>query len=91
LEIKPTKIIKGQGLEKMMTETNQEAIEVGQKERVNIIVSEIENNEWYLDIIYYLKNLTCPDNLKKSHETQSHELFPNRRGSRVEKPRWGNP
>jgi hypothetical protein len=63
LEIKPTKIIKGQGLEKMMTKINQEAIEVGQKEQVNIVVSEIENNEWYSDIIYYLKNLTCPDHL----------------------------
>jgi hypothetical protein len=47
----------------MMTKSNQEAIEVGQKEQVNIVVSEIENNEWYSDIIYYLKNLTCPDHL----------------------------
>jgi hypothetical protein len=46
LEIKTTKIIKGQGLAKMMIEINQEAIEVGEKERVNIIISEIENNEW---------------------------------------------
>jgi hypothetical protein len=45
----------------MMKESNQETIEVGQKEQVNIVVSEIENNEWYSDIIYYLKNLTCPD------------------------------
>jgi hypothetical protein len=55
LEIKPTKIIKGKGLEKMMTESNQEAIEVGENEQVNIIISEIENNEWYSDVIYYLK------------------------------------
>jgi hypothetical protein len=47
LEIKPSKIIKGKGLAKMMTERNQEAIEVGEKEQINIIVSEIENNEWY--------------------------------------------
>jgi hypothetical protein len=37
----------------MMTESNQDAIEVGQKEQVNIVVSDIENNEWYSDIIYY--------------------------------------
>ena len=47
----------------MMKESNQETIEVGQKEQVNIVVSEIENNEWYSDIIYYLKNLTCPNHL----------------------------
>jgi hypothetical protein len=63
LEIKPSKIIKGKGLAKMLTERNQEAIEIGEKEQINIIVSEIENNEWYSDVIYYLKNLTCPDHL----------------------------
>jgi hypothetical protein len=63
LDIKPTKIIKGQGLKKIMTERNQEAIEVGEKEQVNIVISDNENNEWYSDIIYYLKNLTCPDHL----------------------------
>jgi hypothetical protein len=63
LEIHPDKIIKGQGMEKIMIERNQEAIEVGQKLQVNIIISEIENNEWYSNIIYYLKNLTCPDHL----------------------------
>jgi hypothetical protein len=63
LEIKPIKIIKGQGMENMMTERNHEAIEVGQKDQFNIVMSEIENNEWYSDIIYYLKNLTCLDHL----------------------------
>jgi hypothetical protein len=42
---------------------NQEPIEVGEKEHVNIVVSEIENNEWYSYIVYYLKSLTCPDHL----------------------------
>jgi hypothetical protein len=63
LEIKPSKIIKGQGLAKMLTEGNQEAIEVGEKEHVNVVIREIENDEWYSDIIYYLKNLTCPEHL----------------------------
>jgi hypothetical protein len=63
LEIKPTKIIKWKGLENMMTEINQESIEVGEKEQVNISISEIENNEWYSYIIYYLKNLAFPDHL----------------------------
>jgi hypothetical protein len=30
LEIKPTKIIKGQGLAKMLTESNEEAIQMGE-------------------------------------------------------------
>jgi hypothetical protein len=59
LEINPSKIIKGQGLAKMLTEGNQEAIEVGEKEQVNVVISETENDKWYSDIIYYLKNLTC--------------------------------
>jgi hypothetical protein len=45
LEINPTKIIRGQGMEKIMTKSNQEAIEVGQNNQVNIIISDIENNE----------------------------------------------
>jgi hypothetical protein len=52
LEIKPTKIIKGKGMTKMMTERNQVVIEVGEKEQVQIIISEIENNERYSYVIY---------------------------------------
>jgi len=61
--MKPTKIIKWKGLEKMMIEINHEAIEVGEREQVNIVISDIENNEWYSDIIYYLKKFTFPDHL----------------------------
>jgi hypothetical protein len=63
LEIKPTKIIKGQGLAQMLTEGNEEAIHLGESKQINIIVSELEHDEWYADIIYYLKNLSCPDHL----------------------------
>jgi phenylpyruvate tautomerase PptA (4-oxalocrotonate tautomerase family) len=51
LEIKPSKIIKGQGLAKMLTTSNREAIEMGDKEQINVVVSEIEDDEWYSDII----------------------------------------
>jgi hypothetical protein len=63
LEIKPTKIIKGQGLAQMLTESNQEAIQMGESEQVNVMISELEHDEWYSDIVYYLKNLSCPDHL----------------------------
>jgi hypothetical protein len=63
LEIKRSKIIKGKGLAKMLTEGNQEAIEMGKGSRFNVVISEIENDEWYSDIIYYLKNLMCPNHV----------------------------
>jgi hypothetical protein len=63
LEIKPSKIFKDQGLAKMLTESNKEAIKVGERENINVMVSEIENDKWYLDIIYYLKNLIFSDHL----------------------------
>jgi hypothetical protein len=63
LEIKPTKIIKGQGLDQMLTESNQEAIQMGENEQVNMMINELEHDEWYSNIIYYLKNLSYPDHL----------------------------
>jgi hypothetical protein len=45
LEIKPTKIIKGQGLAQMLTESNQEAIQMGESEQVNVMISELEQDE----------------------------------------------
>jgi hypothetical protein len=58
LEIKPTKIIKGQGLAQMLTESNQVAIQMGESEKINVMISELEHDKWYSDIIYYLKNLS---------------------------------
>jgi hypothetical protein len=63
LEIKPTKIIKGKVLAQMLTESNQEAIQMGESEQINVVVSELEHDEWYYDIVYYLNNLSCPDHL----------------------------
>jgi hypothetical protein len=66
LEIKPTKLIKGQGLAKMLRESNEKTLDM---------VNQINNEEWhpnllklvqvdwYTDIIFYLKNLTCPSHL----------------------------
>lgn len=47
----------------MMRKRNQEVIEMGEKEQINVVTSEIENDEWYSNIIYYLKNISCPDHL----------------------------
>jgi hypothetical protein len=66
LEIKPTKLIKGQGLAKMLTESNEKALDM-----VNQINNEewhpnllkLEQVDWYTYIIFYLKNLTCARHL----------------------------
>jgi hypothetical protein len=47
----------------MLYESNEEAIDMGEKEQINILIRELEGDEWYSNIIYYLKNLTCPSHL----------------------------
>jgi hypothetical protein len=47
----------------MLTKGNEKALELGENDQVNVVLSELENDEWYLDIIYYLKNLSCPNHL----------------------------
>jgi hypothetical protein len=66
LEIKPTKLIKGQGLTKMLIENNEKALGMvcqinNQEWHPNLL--KLEQVEWYKDIIFYLKNLTCPNHL----------------------------
>jgi hypothetical protein len=73
LYIKPFKIIKCQGFYKRLIEKNQEAIEIGEREHIDIMVREIENDEWYSDIIYYLKNIILPDHLV-DHKRRSLRL-----------------
>jgi hypothetical protein len=66
LKIKPTKLIKGQGLAKMLTESNEKALDMicqinNEKFPPNLL--KLEQVEWYTNIIFYLKNLTCPSHL----------------------------
>ena len=58
LEIKPIKIVKGQGLAQLLTEKEVSMNCV----KENHDTRNMEH-ERYKDIIYYLKNLTCPDYL----------------------------
>ena len=66
LEIKPTMIIKGQGLAKLMTQSNYDALEINMMEIdfASIIISnQIEVCPdflafvWYKDIIHVLQHL----------------------------------
>ena len=68
LEIKPTKLIKGQGLAQMLTEGNEKALglvnQISQTDQDMFSeLRELEQHEWYSDIIYFLQNLTCPSHL----------------------------
>ena len=68
LEIKPTKLIKGQGLAKMLTQTNEKAIDmICENTRANpTMIPTLQDlyNHWYSDIIYFLLHPTCSDHLK---------------------------
>jgi hypothetical protein len=57
----------------MLRNNNEEAIQMGGNEQVNMIMSELENDEWYVEIIYYLKNLSCPNHLV-DHKNMALEL-----------------
>jgi hypothetical protein len=66
LEIKPTKLIKGQGLAKMLIEGHEKALGMVcqiDNEEFPPNLLKLEQVEWYTDIIFYLKNLTCPSHL----------------------------
>lgn len=67
VEIKPTKLVKGQGLAKLMAKSNLHALDINliavmsdeNEKRSLIQVSEMFTlSPWYLDIIYVLKNLS---------------------------------
>jgi hypothetical protein len=71
IEIKPTKLIKGQGLAKLMTEANFQALDI------NLLDSEtelatpkinvaFEQSPWYSDVCYVLQNLCAPPGLSRT-------------------------
>ena len=67
LEIKPTKLIKGQGLDKMMTNSNYDSLKInfifyissGPSSYLHV-VKDLSLSPWYGDIVYVLHNLQAP-------------------------------
>jgi hypothetical protein len=59
LEIKPIKIVKGQGLAQLLTEKENGAQDnqVIENRDDGVIINELEDHEWYRDVIFYLKYL----------------------------------
>jgi hypothetical protein len=74
IEIKPTKLIKGQGLAKLMDESNFHALDINflaavdeQEEQETPNVKEVFlNSPWYADLIFVLHNLQAPPGLTKT-------------------------
>jgi hypothetical protein len=75
LEIKPTKLIKGQGLAKLMAQTNCELLGINfivdlsadsEEEKVPQVSQKFLDSPWYADIIYVLRNLQAPPELSKT-------------------------
>jgi len=88
IEIKPTKLIKGQGLEKIMAESNIHALDInlivtmsGDEYRGTLIqVSEMFlNSPWYSNIAYVLQHLSPPPGMSiikgRSLKLKSAKLF----------------
>jgi hypothetical protein len=74
IEIKPTKLIKGQGLARLMVESNFHALDINflapvdeQGDQVTPYVKEVfSNSPWYTDLIFVLQNLQSPPGLTKT-------------------------
>eukprot|EP00253_Pinus_taeda_P018507 PITA_18507 len=75
LEIKPTKLIKGQGLEKLMAELNLHALDINliaamsDDEDGGTLIQVLEmflNSLWYSDIVYVLQHLSPPLGMSRS-------------------------
>ena len=75
IEIKPTKLVKGQGLAKLMAQSNHEALGINFLEPCTDIIAQQEEGKvhldflassWYKDIVHVLQNLQAPPELSKA-------------------------
>ena len=73
LDIKPTKLVKGQGLAKLLTKSNFQTLGISLLAPVDEVTEEIDQiktksaikykflcSDWYKDIIHYLCFFSCP-------------------------------
>eukprot|EP00253_Pinus_taeda_P020486 PITA_20486 len=76
IEIKPTKLVKGQGLAKLLTQSNLNCIDINFSTKISKISENEEAlvqinrkfliSEWYKDVAFVLQYNRAPDNLSKS-------------------------
>ena len=77
VDIRPTKLVKGQGLAKLLAESNFQALglhvmgeELAQEEDQAILEKEkimdhYSSSAWYADIVYFMLFLQCPEYLDR--------------------------
>ena len=77
VDIRPTKLVNGQGLAKLLAESNFQALglhlmveELTQEENQEVLEKEnimdfYSTSTWYADIVYFLLYLQCPEHLDK--------------------------
>jgi hypothetical protein len=76
MEIKPTKLVKGQGLAKLLVDSNCRALGVDYicnnsgnlhpQNNSSQVNENIVESEWYKDILYFLQNFQAPPGMDKS-------------------------
>ena len=71
IEIKPTKLIKGQALAKLMTETNCQALDINELDNewemtTPQISQAFLQSPWYANICYLVLNLQAPPRLSRT-------------------------
>ena len=79
LDIKPTKLVKGQGLEKLLTESNFQALGINLLAPLDELVEETNQIntkstikykflcfDWDKDIIHYLCFFSCPPSINRT-------------------------
>ena len=77
MDIKPTKLVRGQGLEKLLADSNCQALGLhlmaeqpiqeelqAEQEKENIMVQYVEST-WYADIVNFLLYLQSPEHLDR--------------------------
>lgn len=75
IEIRPTKLVKGQGLARLMAKSNYKALELN-VEGSSGEISEYPNIflfDYYKDIVYFLQNMNYPPEMEK-YERRAFKL-----------------
>ena len=85
VNIKPTKLVKGQGLEKLLADSNCQALglhlmaekpiqeELQAEQEKEKITEQYAESTWYADIVHFLLYLQCLEHLDKK-ESRSLKL-----------------
>jgi len=78
IDIKPTKLVKGQGLEKLMTQSNLDCLDINLSAEISKISDDEEElvpidekylvSDWYQDVVFVLQHHKAPADLTKSKE-----------------------